>query len=899
MRDEPHGGAQLGRYTGPVRERYVGNPEQCAAYVPIGRKLLAYLKTSFNLSGAVVGGQRWVLPNGVRIEARVDGVNHILKIDTRALSPGKLTEIRLFLETGWIPLENLTDEEVWLTFSPLYYGTHQWAALSQEFPTWLDEIILTLNEDEVVTHQRAGVVRSPHAPTLPHYPPESHLESIGFQSFGYYDKDNILRYSHTRHAAAQILSPGYATGKLKLYLQSLLGGIKDKNFILDSKDKIDPWSQQVVTVVKAIMGDYWAWVNPGIAFSWEFSRGLYTADNYRYWLISIIGRSVLAQEIKLGFKFAVFRRTMRKVLEDPDTLFSERQKIEAYILSGGVEFGPQIVVAEDLLADLVGVPLHEGWKFNYKGTDAQIVTKEVNWEVNPANDILTIRSHTFRRYHIHLTYNETATVNPFTATISRLEEVEATPEEKCLRPFRQPMSSGHILEWEDWHEWLIGQSRGYLIGWIEYDAPLYCWYCLNDQGVETFVTLRDIVKWPDEEISPSEVDAAYEAFIGPFGEAYVCGGNQSIRVENKIFSNYVNAKRGYYFRVEEGNEEDAPIHEDLLKSPEDYTYAVQLVDGRLDTVVYQVSTSRAEASFGGYEDLGFPYGSINCDGEAAALPPEFAGGLWVDIISDWGTWEDYKRTIASGNIRFGYVLVFPYNDGASAYIQRNTRFLDGSVHINYGYSPLSFSWNGTAVFPDHTVTYDYQGRLWMLGSHGPAAGMPDEMVPSYPDLRFAIEYPEGQTYYSYSGNWIETSDNRKFYYASAHNSDLVFNETATLTGEKWYYNIPFAISDPNARFLYPPAGIDLEECFGKHAWYVEINQLDFWPWFDNVVAFNESMGGDAFYLQQWGPFEDQVHMPLAPIYNTTDDRYPVFESTDGLMTSAAKRQFNSVFTGWA
>ena len=376
----------------------------------------------------------------------------------------------------------------------------------------------------------------------------------------------------------------------------------------------------------------------------------------------------------------------------------------------------------------------------------------------------------------------------------------------------------------------------------------------------------------------------------------VCGGdNRSIQVQNVVFSDWENAKRGYYLRIEEG--EVHHLHEDLLLSPADYTYAKELIEGKIDSVVTDTTEWSAPANFGGYLNLGFPYGELDCNDDLADLPPGFSGGLYVDVQSEYGTWEDFAK-FRQGDVQFGHVLVFPYNDGCSVFIQRNTR-LPAYVYVGYAYSALSLTWDGTAVFADgHTVHYRHEKRLHMAGSsgHSPPSGMTDDYTPQYPDLRFAIEYPEGHTYYNYSGYWNEVSDNRKLYYASAKNSDLVFDETATLTQTQSYLNFPFAVSG-HPGWSFPSVGIDPELCFGKHAWYVEISLIEFWPWFDSLVALNESFGGDAFYFQQWGPFENGVGMPYQPIYNTTDNHYPVFDSAEWLY--AANLQFHSVFTGWA
>lgn len=886
MNDSSHRDSPLGRYVGPVREVFSGDPRLGMAYIPMGRKLLGYLKNTLGAGGVEVGTHRLLLPDGARLAAHVDGFNHILHIDVRDVVGGLERELGIFVETGWINLVNLSGGEVPLTYSFLYYGARQYAALAVEFPKWLDEIILVVNEQNQMVRWREGVVRSPHAPTHPHYPPHDYIESPGFQTFQWVDAEGRLYTEYTRTQACTP-SPGYATGKLKLYLQALLGGIGNPDFVLDEKGKTDPRSVQVVAAVRDIMGSYWADINPSIAFNWDFSRGLYTTDNYRYWLLSIVDRSVVAQEVILPYRYALLRRKVAPILKDDATAFSEKVKLETYLLSGGLSFGAAVTVNENLLVDLVGTPLHEGWKFNYRGDEAQIVTKEIVWE--EYGESYRIKQHVFRRYKITLTYLPNNPEHPFSATIALEEEEIGTPEEKCLRPFRKPQSSGHILEWEDWHEWLMGPTRGYA-AWIEFDAPLYCWYCLNELGEESFVTVRAVVKWPE---ATQDTQALLGQYMSASGPMVSCGATSSRHCNDILFSDTVGAKRGYYIRVESGP--TTAVLPELQTALEDYTVFSELIEGRLDTVKRGENHEYAPSHFGGYMDLGFPVGSLTCDGSLAAFPPEMAGGTGVDITSEYGTYESYRH-IQEGGTSFGHILVFPYNDGASVYLQRN-QLKDGLVSIYYLYAwSDGFTWDGTAHFTDGHTAHHKVELAYTLG--GWSSAVSSAYPPQYSDPRFAIEHPanSGIVYYSYSGVWAELRDRRRFYFSSAKNSELVFDKTATCRGPQLYRNYHFT---PVPVWPYPADGIDTEACFGKHAWYVEISQEYFWPWFDRIVALNESYQGDAMYLQQWGPFEDHIPMPEEPIFNATDSHYPVFSSTDGLFPSAMQRQFTSIFVGWA
>lgn len=887
MNDSSHQGALLGRYVGPVREVFAGDPQQCAQYVPLGRKLLGYLKNTLGAGGIEVGGHRLVLPNGVRVAARVDGCNHIVYIDVRYESQFS-REVSIWMETGWVNLENLSDHAVPLTHSFIYYGSRQYAALELEFPRWLDELVLVLNEQGAIVRMREGVVRSPHAPTHPNYPNQSYIESLGFQAFEYLNNFGNLRLAYTRTQAC-VPNPGYATGKLKLYLQALLGGIGNPAFVFDEKDKVDQRSSQVVAAIRTIMGNYWAEINPGIAFNWDFSRGLFTTDNYQYWIISIVNRGIYAQTVAIPWRNALFRHRMLGKLQSTTTSVLERSKIEAYILSASTEFGPVITVSDTILNPLIGSPLHEGWKFNYRGDEAQIVVKETVKELNTANGILTIKSHIFRRYKLTFTYSETNKESPFSASFELIEEVESTPSNKCLRPFRKPQSVGHVLEWEDWKEWIIGPGAGYLFGEIEYDAPMYCWYCRNENGDESFITVRDVVKWPDSQLSISEVRELYSQYSGPTGPVIVCAGGGYTQVNNVLFKDMVNALRGYYIRVESGN--NTNIIEELKEANIQYYFYNELLDGRVEVVPKGVTSGYSPGDFGGYINFTFPSGQLQCDGSLASVPIEAVGGTGVNWTVHYGTVESL-RLQREGTMLFSFVLVFPQNDGESVYIQKNELANAGdNLYYQFG-GHSTLDWNGTAHFSDgHSVDFLADLRFYMAYQPNLSESFGNNR--NFDPLADKTEY----SYRFYGGLWSVIEDHRRLYFASAHHSKLVFDETATQTTAK-----PFSTILHWPTYLFytdPPFGIETSLCFGKHEWYVIIDLIEFWPWFDALVAINESFNGDAIYLQQWGPFMDGVQMPYEPIYNTTDNHYPIFSSTDEFTPTAEMRQFHAVFVGWA
>ncbi len=878
------------RNTLPAIKRLQGDPKIAAEYLPIAQTILGDVINRTELGRIAQGAKHVRLSDGTEIRVIRNGDIRIIEVDVRKKKDVDGRSIYVFLETGLVNLGNISSGAL-PTTNLLYYGGEQYEALNTSLrPRWLDEIALILNQNDVLLSVTDGEVRAPHAvEDGSGYPPADHLHSIALQTFEYF-AGGIKTFEYTRTQACTP-NPGYATGRLKLYLQAILGGVINNSFVLDEQGKTDPFSEEVSAIVSGIMGDYWQSVgNPNIAFNWDYSRGMYVSDDYEYWLLKIDGISLSAQKLYFPFESAILRRTL---LQNQSLTFIERTKIESYFLSRCVKFGPAIPINDGLLAGMAGSPLHEGWKFNYKGDEAQIVTMET---ISASG---VISHHIFRRYKITLSFLGAKEDVPFSAALSTVEEVSATPFNKCLRPWRKPASFGHILEWEDWHEWRLGPTRGYPAS-MDFDAPMYCWYSITEDGESRLVVVRDKYSSPSTAYTNAQVDTQFNNYAGGMttGSFYACGPSASRRDQDVFFTNYIDSRNGYYLATD-ADPGEISIHEDLLESPEYYTYYHQAIDMRVDFGPTTTRYRTAMANFGGYNDLDYwPLSAKTCSGsDPQEIPDRMYGGIRVDIVEPSGAWEsfmDHRRAVIS----FRHTLVFPYNSGDSVYIQRDEISNEGHRNVEYSYTRRPTHWSGTAVFEDaHTEFYENEPlRWWMRGAGiGPYEG--DGWVlshvadsPTYNDVRFQQDAGGGQIYRAYEGNWDEEFDTKKLYYASAGNSELTFNETAIHTGAKRYAVTAFAPPYVD----YPAEGITPSDCFGEHKWEVEISPVEFYPWFDAMVALNESYRCIALTLKQWGLFENGVLMTYRPMYNVTDDTLPLID-----WDTWQEQMFASVFVGWA
>lgn len=849
----------LERFTGEVRERLIGPPALCNRWLGYGRLLLGQLNHSAALGGIDVLSRRVVAPDGTRITAYRDGVNSIVQIVAGGGEEfGYILSI--FVETGFMDVRPLTEDFKSLN-SYFYYGTRESAALASQCPKWLDELRAVVRG---LTRPGAppfipweaftcGLVRTPGSANDTLRPNQPGIESFGFQ--GYIHKTFERDVYVNERAQLRYPSPAYATGRLKLYIQALLGGVAAPGYVrADHFNQADPWTLKVFDAVRLLVPPDPQWEGGWCSFSKVLSNGLMVDENYDFWLIFIAGTDISVAKLKLTLNGTLLRNALKKHLDKhPTTSWREVAKTEAYILSGAIEYETPLGIAAGLLSGVKGEPLHEGWKFNYAGDEAQIVTDEVvtGFPYEDEPDLNVIINHTFRRYKIVFMTRDDPDI-PFAAILSLEEEVDATPESILWRPDR--ITFRYRYEWYDWHQRRIGRARGYPEQ-LEYDAPIYGWYQINDAGAEEFVTLRE------EYHEATETDTTiFDWVMAQLAAAELCGQGAQSRHEAK--QDLVNASQGFYLK--------APSN--LLNLDAEWVEprAFFSKEAKLD---YDLSMTDAATVASGTTWGGFSATS-GC-GVGFSLPVCEGIGIY-GLETIWGGWHEatYYQSPDSypeTSVVLKGAAVLPFGDGQAAYLikSKTTSSVETLKHFKnltgyrYHYESLLEACPGGGGGPlDTSLTKDG------LRAHG---------LPNW------IGWEET--------HWRRERCEYELLCVGSRTFGQGLHETVDYDFERF---IDRFSSYPGGPGLYPREDIpddpyDITQQLGKNLTFFN---TDFeYPWMDYPVNAMESFSGDLGYLQQLGTYVEDQPSAYTPIITNTDPEFPI--QPDNLTV------MESLYTGWA
>lgn len=758
----------------------------------------------------------------------------------------------IFLETGLI--DTRPTQENWESkHSFLYYSSQQKASLAGSCPKWLDQIRVRSN----INKTGCGIVRTPDIPVDNDRPQIESIESLAFQGIGYNNPRSELRFP----------SPGYATGKLKLFCQALLGSVGDKgensglSFLKTGNSVIDDdKTQSVISIIQNLLinpyvpSDY-----PYISQSRLFSRGLYTTNDYKYWLLRIDGYILSVAEVKLSVAAQKLRTAFVSNLEEKpeDFDFLKITKIESYIFSTVTEFDSSFIITVTGLDEIIGEPIHEGWKFNYLGNEAQIVTDEIIYADYGGVSNRVIK-HIFRRYKLALTYISSPTpvpddYVPFSAVLSLEEEVDATPTDAAWRP--DTLTYQYRLVWNDWSNLIIGSRRGYP-EYLEYDAPVYCFYQIDDEGTEGFVTVRVKYQAPtSSNTNPKDIATNITS------AAYICSVPGTYTQYQEIYD-VVEQYNGFYISTEENV---CNIDREWLDAVNTYTkmgvvdYSVTISNNgsSYSHAIYSLANTAESCEGGTFQqrclDQGAGFGAVlSIEGRE-----QWTGGDYVGrIVYDGGGTQEFT---------FGSALVFPFGDGQSVYIVRSKKATilgDNETQINKKTAIYYEAYNTSEADEDWSVS-DYFKTYVDPATTG--TGIPLD---------------NNNTFWLRSTNKLAI----KSCCCSSRSFVVTFDEECDSKGYTTLYNRDGIIGS------IPPDPYTTDQQMGLNYTYFDSQDLSY-PWIDYPINAYESYSGILSYLQQLGTFTNDMVSSFEPENTCEDDNLPV--------AIEPSRVLEFVYTGWA
>lgn len=832
----------LGRYTGDVRWKLEGSYDLCARWAGVGLNLLGEIRHLATLNGLGVIARQIVLGDGTVIGAKWDGSINQVYIRAANVETSETT-FSITLETGMVDVRKQTANLL------LYYGAREMEAWNGGCPKWLDELLLVVRQvqQDNVTPPAAwdslncGRVRTPVSGALP---------SIGFQ--GVQTGVQLIN----ERADLRYPSPGYATGRLKLYVQALLGGIKDLDYVrADHEGAEDEWTKKVCTMVRVLLplneladGPTWT------GYSLAMARGLFVTDDLEYWVIFIDDADIRAAKVRLSVEGMLLRRAWRAHLkQEPGAHWRESSQVEAYLLSGAVQLNEPILVAEGLLAGIEGKPIHEGWKFNSTGHEARIVTDETiygtPYELEP--DLSVILKHRFRQYHLTMTYTPKAEDEkaedwkPFLAHLEKVEEVDATPEAALWVADRY--TDQYRMIWYDWHEWRIGRGRGY-IDHLEFDAPVYGFYQMNDAGAEEWVTLR--VEYHQGQDTRDAVAQAIQREMTD--DVDVCG-------EGKVAQKTVRkttqpAPEVFYLKttsnlLDLGVTWTAPAVDRVFDAPVEYSLSLT------DAQVYAQGITAGGIAIN--HGCGHSWAPPSCEGIGIHGLETLTGGWWEASYYQ----SPFSYLLPTMTDR--RVAVLPYGEGQAVYLLRKQDTLVQGRWTHFKrLTTRNYHFQSDLIACPGGCGGDLNVGLWYgwVGAHG--------MIPSQDYEETRVDTMESTL------DWICIGSKTVGHGLSMTVHSKTDQTVTTLRN----YQYPETV--------VPGDPYTVDQQWGKNATFFS-TELEY-PWLGYPVNALESWSGDLRFLSQLADVSEDSSAVFHPVMANTDETFPALEDSTEI-----------VWTGWA
>lgn len=482
---DPKEALGLVRYLGPARIEIEGNRQAGMAYIQMGRSVMGALVNDMTLGKYEVGCLQKTFPDGTTIIALRHYGQHTIRILTPELLEEEIVEqFELFLESGYVDLRPLYINGI---EGPKYPGKLHYTALLEEAyattgpdriapvlfgrPTdspWLDWLYLSYENS---AFSDASSLVNPYAPGR--------------------DSEAIPANALGKRAVYHYAQPTAATGKLKLYLQCLLGQRGDK--LVNTQ----------TTQMLAMPGTYYG--------TW----GLYSAPSGAYFLVNLYSDRVWFYPLstsRLG-------RSLQALLESqaPADDFASRLKIEAYVLAetrfqppgesnltGAIENGfVRYFISDDAIpSDATIETLAYGWKGSWDGSEWSIVVRQ------PIPDGPGYKWQWMRRYKLRIeevidTETNVRLLNPY---LSLEEEGAWTPRvatDIVWTPLRIPVGP-EDMTWVQWQP-----SASIPVTLLDGDVPVYCWYDSQDNLIVVRYNLQSSVNYGFNSSAVTLVNSLY------------------------------------------------------------------------------------------------------------------------------------------------------------------------------------------------------------------------------------------------------------------------------------------------------------------------------------------------------------------------------------------------------
>lgn len=432
--------------------RLLGSPGEAQAYLGEAYNLLYKVRAFCEASGAPVFAMSRNMPDGAVVTAAVIGDEHIVSCTPpapRTVPERKLPEsegsVTVYMETGQIDVGQYQPAAE----NRFANGTWRFLGVGTSEPY--------LGRVKVSPKKLAG--EQVNDPALADGQPSLAFGFEGNNGEAELAEDPDIEWKEkllVKKQAGIFFAPSLFTGKLRKFMQAQYGArLKD--------DKSQPGypSSRVSFFVDA--ESYGMTMNGVSCANLPTSTlGLFTNDEYEYWLLRVTTSAVYVCPIKLSSAGELLRRHL--IGDDPVT-GEEAEKIEAYMLADANFDASKFEQIGEFSMDY-SATLSYGWKFSWSGKKASLVA------VRPGTHLT--KSCFFSQVH--------------TLSITQAK----TPEGKVV--WYVSHSAGGESPWQDgwggasglWVPFAHRYNGGILALWSCYanqnnrfvfeNVPIYCWY---------------------------------------------------------------------------------------------------------------------------------------------------------------------------------------------------------------------------------------------------------------------------------------------------------------------------------------------------------------------------------------------------------------------------------------
>lgn len=341
----------LGRYSEECRIRVNEFTGATTRHISFGRKLLGELRHSLAQGGISVGSRKVNLPDGTRVTAAFDGTTNNISITGKIIKNVAELICGFYEESGLLGSKIVREQDYLEITTPILYRAAQGGNC--------------VNRDNYGSPLKKFVQK--HINAFFKEITENILVSLAFTPKTVNDEvssaDLRALYDFIKYNSR--LSPSMYSGKLQLFIQSVMGAknalyrIKAYDVFLDNPDVYE-YPYYTIDEIQ-------------LDFNRTKCHGLMTIPDYKGYVLLELGPTCNATRIQLTPCGELLLGLIRIGVKKNALSKEDIKKLESLILSKA-RFGDTYPIEMNIIDPVIEGPIGEyGWHFNWNGSKADII----------------------------------------------------------------------------------------------------------------------------------------------------------------------------------------------------------------------------------------------------------------------------------------------------------------------------------------------------------------------------------------------------------------------------------------------------------------------------------------------------------------------------------------------